>query len=49
MHDKCTYAESIRKIPYFIQREDGEDVCGFCHVPKNERVATKATAKTLGK
>lgn len=49
MHSKCTYAESIRKVPYFITREDGEDVCGFCHALKNERVAVKPLAKTLGK
>jgi hypothetical protein len=48
MHSKCTYAESIGRLPYFIEREDGVDVCGFCHVPKNEQPKSSA-AKTVRK
>lgn len=44
MH-KCPYAEAIGKVPYFIDREDGVEVCGFCHAPKVAAVAAKTVRK----
>lgn len=47
MAHECKYAEAIRKPVYFIENEDGVELCGFCHA-KNEP-EQKAPAKSVRK
>lgn len=48
MHE-CIYGAAIGKPPYFITREDGVEVCGFCHVPKIQEPVKAPATKTVRK